>query len=100
MSAAITRDLHDTVICTCPDHSLFTGRLGYREYDREVLDTDVVRGQAPGASLFTLVVRGEIRADQHPRLAAVGRLVDVLTADVDSVVIVRRDGNREGPVEA
>src|SRR5260370_1393829 len=45
------------------------------------------------------VVQREVRADRLPGGAAVGRLMDVLAADVDPVVVVRRDRQRERPYE-
>src|SRR5262249_41598303 len=61
---------------------------------------DVVRREAAGALLPALVVQRQIGAYLLPALAAVGRLMDVLAAGVDLVVIVRRDVERRVPHEA
>src|SRR5213593_1987729 len=47
---------------------------------------------------MALVVRGQIGTDDAPALTAVRGLVDVLAAIVNAIVIVRRDGQRTGPV--
>src|SRR6185295_2699790 len=46
------------------------------------------------------VVERQIGADRLPGLAAVGRAMHELRPRIDRVVIVRRDGDRERPVEA
>src|SRR6202023_1292772 len=65
-----------------------------------VFHADVVGGQAARGLLAGLVVQGEVGADHLPGDAAVGGLVDVLAADVDPVVVMRGDGQRERPIEA
>src|SRR6185295_1743813 len=47
-----------------------------------------------------LVIERDVRTDLLPALTAVDRLVQVLAADVDLVVIVRRDVERRVPDEA
>src|SRR6185503_243697 len=70
-----------------------------REHHAGVLDADVVGRQAAGALLPRLVVQRQIRADHLPALSAVGGLMHVLAADVDLVVVVRRNRQRHRPVE-
>ena len=53
----------------------------------------------PETLLPALIVQRQVRADDLPAIAPVGGDVDVLTADVDLVVIVRRNQNREFPIE-
>src|SRR6202023_2976610 len=65
-----------------------------------VFHADVVGGEAAGDLLARLVVQGEVGADHLPGGAAVRGLVDVLAADVEPVVVVRGDGQRERPEEA
>src|SRR5262249_20349294 len=67
--------------------------------DAAVLDADVVGRQAARALLPALVVQRDVGADLLPALAAVGRLMQVLAADVNLVVIVRRDVERRVPHE-
>src|SRR6185503_14278713 len=61
---------------------------------------DVVRRQASRDLLVRFVVQREIGADLLPALTAIRRAVHVLTAGIDGVVIVRRERERERPVEA
>src|SRR5205807_8457881 len=47
-----------------------------------------------------LVIAGQVGTDDLPRLSAVCRDVHELAADINAVVIVRGDHQRELPVEA
>src|SRR5262245_51107865 len=67
--------------------------------DAAVLDADVVRRQTAGALLAALFVQREVGADLLPALAAVARLMEILAADVNLVVIVRRNMERRVPDE-
>ena len=68
--------------------------------DEGVLDADVVAGEPAGKLLARSCRWREIGADHLPALAAIRRTVDVLAADVQRVVIVRRHRERHRPVEA
>src|SRR5262249_53777892 len=61
---------------------------------------DIVAGQTAGKSHARFVVAGEIGADDLPGVALIGGDVDVLAAHVYLVVIVRRNRQRELPIEA
>ena len=98
--AAVPRQLQQAVVRAGPDDSRLFWRFCNREDDAPVLDPDVVGRQAAGALLPALVVQREVRTDLLPALTAVGRLVHVLAADVDSVPIVRRDRKRRRPHES
>src|SRR5439155_996240 len=98
--AAVARHLHQTIVGADPDHARLLRRLGDRVNDAAVLDADVVGRQTARACLSSLVVQREVWTDFLPALAAVGRLMQVLAADVDLVVIVRRDMERRVPDEA
>src|SRR5579864_2022043 len=98
--AAVLGELQLAVVGPGPDEARLQPRLGDREDDAGVLDADVVGGEAAGDLLARLVVQGEVGADHLPGGAGVGGLVDVLAADVDAVVVVRGDGQRERPEEA
>src|SRR5262249_10965375 len=97
--AAVARHLDEPVVGADPDHARLLRRLCNRVNDAAVLDTDVVGRQAARASLAALVVERDIGTDLLPALTAVGGLMQVLTADVDPVVIVRRDVERRVPEE-
>ena len=98
--AAVARELHQAVVGAGPDEPLLARRFGDAEDHARVLDADVVGREAAGAAHLRLVVERQVRADHLPALAAVGRAVHVLAADVDRVVIVRRDVQRRVPHEA
>src|SRR5439155_478390 len=98
--AAIARNLHQAVIGARPDDSRLPGRLGDSEYHARVLYADIVAGEAARKLLPALVVSCEIGTDDFPGVAAVGGDVDVLAADVNAGMIVRRNGDGELPVEA
>ena len=59
------------------------------EVHRILLDAEVVRRDAAGYLLVFLVVRRKVRTDDLPAMAAVGRLVNVLTSDINAIVVVR-----------
>ena len=46
------------------------------------------------------IVGGEVRTDHRPTLPTVARAVHMLAANVDPGVVVRRNRNGEGPLEA
>ena len=95
----ITCDLHLAVIGASPDDPLLLRRLRDREHDAGIFDADVVRCETAGNLKARLVVEREIGADLLPALAAVRRAVHVLRPGIHDVVIVRRDRERERPVE-
>ncbi len=98
--AVVARHLQQAVVGAGPDQALLLRRLRDAIDDARVLHADVVRGEAAGAAHLRAVVERQIRADHLPALTAVGRPVDVLAADVDRVVVVRRDVERRVPHEA
>src|SRR5262249_20225645 len=98
--AAVARHLHEAVVGAGPDEAGLLRRMGDGVDDVEGLHADVVRREPAGALLLALVVERQIRTDLLPALTAVGRLMDELTADVDLVVIVRRNVERRVPDEA
>ena len=100
MRAGVARDLELSVVGACPHHAFLTRRLGDRKHDARVLDADVVRRQPSGALLAAPIVQRQVGTDHLPRLAAIGRPVHVLRPRVDRVVIVRRNRQGKGPVEA
>src|ERR1043166_5186905 len=65
-----------------------------------MLDADVCAGQSAGESLLALVVGREIRTDHLPTLTVVSRLMNKLAADINLLMIVRRDRERKRPDEA
>ena len=85
-----------------PDHPLLRRARRDREDGGEVLGGADVEGEA--AALLLLlplgVVGRQVRADRRPAGAAVGRLVDVLAADVDRGRLERVLRQGGVPVEA
>src|SRR5205085_11008711 len=65
-----------------------------------IFDAHLVRREPARDLLLGLVVPGEIRRDDLPALAPVGRDVHVLAAGVDLVVVPGRDRERRVPDEA
>ena len=91
---AIASDLHLTIVCAGPNRAGFLRRFGDREDYARVFDADVVASQTARKSLLALVIQSQIGTDHLPAISAVGGLMNELAADVDLVVIVRR--NRQG----
>ena len=96
---AVASDLHLAIVCARPNRSRFFRRFSYGENYAGVFDADVVARQSAGESLLAFVVLSQIGADDLPAIAAVGCLMNELTADVNLVVIVRRDRQRHRPHE-
>src|SRR5690349_1732990 len=100
MCAAVARDLHYAVIGSGPDLSLFHRRLSQREDHASVFDAEVIDSEAAGVTEHGFVIECEIGADGLPSLSAISGLVHILATHIDSIVVVRRDGERIGPVHA
>src|SRR5439155_2257954 len=60
---------------------------------------DIVGSQTAGNLLPALVVPGQVRADDLPTVAGIRGHVDVLAADVNTVVIVGGDEDGKLPVK-
>ena len=99
-SAVVPADVDQTVVRSGPDHALFQRRLGDREQYRGVRGTGVIRRETARLALQFGVVGGQVGADDLPGAAAVVGAMNVLAAGVDDVVVVRRDREREGPLES
>src|SRR5215471_7149619 len=98
--AAVAGQLQQTIIGSRPDHAGFLRRFGNGEHHAGIFHADVIRCETAGAAHSTLVVAGQVRADDLPAVAAVGGYVHVLAAHVHLIMVVRRDRDRELPVEA
>ena len=98
--ATVACDVQQAVHRASPNQVLHQRRLGDRKEHRHVLNKQVVDHDTAGRLLLSAVVRGKIGGDQRPALTTVRRLVHELRAHIHRVVIVRRDGDREGPLEA
>src|SRR5215471_14418768 len=97
--SSVASHLNNAVVGARPDQAFLEARLGDSKHDAGVLHADVVSGQAAGESLLALVIVSQVGADDLPALARIGRLVNVLAAHVNLVVIVWRDCKRHGPNE-
>src|SRR5260370_8945265 len=98
--AAVARYLYQAVVTASPDHALLFGRFGERENDANILDTDVVAGEAAGELHFALGVACQIRTDYFPTVSLIRCVVDVLAGDVNAIVAVRRESARTFPLSA
>ena len=92
--------MHLAVIRAGIEHALLRRRLVERVDHAAVFDTDVVRRQAAGDLLPVLVVRRKVRTDYLPALAPVRRAVHVLAGHEERIRVVRREQQRERPLEA
>ena len=98
--SAVERNMYESVVGPGPNHALFHGRFRDRKENGDVCGPGVVQCEPARALLFELVVGREVRAQYLPALATVHRHVDVLATHVDAFVIVRRNVDRKGPLEA
>ena len=87
------------VVGARPDQPRLRRTLVNRVDHAAVLHPDVVGGEAAGDGLPLAVVGGQVRADLLPALAAVRGAVDMLAAHIDGVAVVRREEQREDPLE-
>src|SRR5215831_123718 len=95
--AAIAGDLHLAIIGAGPNRAGCLRRFRNRKDDAGVFNSNIVAGQPARESLLAPVVQRQIGTDFLPAVAAVSRLMHVLAADIDFVVIVRRDRQRHSP---
>src|SRR5262249_6493158 len=98
--AAVAGQLQQTIIGSSPDHAGVLRRFGNSEHHAGIFHANVVRCETAGAAHSALVVARQVRTDDLPAVAAVGGYMHVLAADVHLVMVVRRDRDRELPVEA
>ena len=98
--SAVARDLHESVVRACPDHTRLFRGLRDGENRARIFHADVVGSESAGDLLPALVVAGQVGADDLPAIPTVRRDVDILAAHVNFIVIVRRNRNRELPVES
>src|SRR5215831_8251249 len=95
--AAIAGDLHLAIIGAGPNRAGCLRRFRNRKDDACVFNSDIVAGQPARESLLAPVVQRQIGTDLLPAVTAVSRLMHVLAADINFVVIVRRDRQRHSP---
>ncbi len=80
--------LHQAIVGAGPDQAFFQGDSARAKTQQPYVGLRVVRREATGSFLLALIIGREIGADHCPTVATIGRLVHVLAADIDSVVIV------------
>src|SRR5215213_4848860 len=92
--------MDEPVVGASPEYALAVRRLGQGE-DRAVdLGTGVVPRYRPTGRLqLVRVVPSQIRADDLPTAAEVGRAEKDIAGDIELVRGMRREQNREGPIE-
>ena len=101
ISAAVPGHVHQAVVGAAPQEAGLEVRFGRGENGGVVLDARVVLGNGPaGGDQLLGLVAGEVRADDVPAAAAVGRDVEVLRAGVQLLGIVGGEEDREVPLEA
>src|SRR5215204_4290660 len=92
--------MDEAVVGASPENALAVRRLGQRE-DRAVdLGAGVVPRYRPAGRLqLVRVVPGQIRTDDLPTAAEVGRAEKDIAGDIELVRGMRREQNRESPIE-
>ena len=96
----ISRELYQAVVAARPNQSLLHRRFSNREDGVVGLDAGVVAGDRTARPfLLRFVVARQIGANHIPAVSAVGRAEDDLRAVIDHLRVVRRGGNRRGPLE-
>lgn len=99
--AVVASDVHQSVVGPRPDLALGERRERDREDGVVDLDPGVVAGdRAAGPLLLLLVVPGQVGADRRPGPAAIARAEKDVGAVIELLRIVRRNGDRRGPLEA
>ena len=93
-------ELDLAVVGADPDLSLCQGREGQGEDRRPHRRARVVEGQPAGTTHELGIGGGQVGAHDLPALTAARGAVDDVGADVDLLVIVRRDRDGERPLEA
>ncbi len=98
---AILRDMHQAIVSADPEHALLMGRLGEGK-DRAVgLRAGVVPGDWTARRLQLLrIVAGQVRTDDVKTGGVVPRPEEMVPADIERLLIVRRQVDRVGPLEA
>ena len=97
----VARDVHAAVVTARPEHAGLRARLGKREHRAVDLRARSVLGDrtARGPELLGIGAR-QIGADRLPGPAVVPRAEDPFAAGVEHARVVRREGQREGPLKA
>ena len=99
-AAAVARHLRLAVVGAGPDHATLHRRLGDPHDHPCILHADVVRRESTRATHPRAIIAREVGADQLPTLPVVARDMHMLTACVERLGIMRRDMDREVPLEA
>src|SRR5438270_7764234 len=93
--------MYQTVIGAGPEYATFQRRLREREDGAVVLGAGVVFGyRSAGGIKLRRVIARQIRTDDLPGCAFVGRPEDLVARDIQHVGVVWRDERRKGPLEA
>ena len=96
----VTRDVHESVVRSRPQHTALDRRLREREHRAVVLGSGVVlRDRAARCAEALRIVARQVGADGLPRLALVARSEDPVAAVVEHVRVVRGQRDRRCPLE-
>src|SRR5262245_20153119 len=99
--ASVFRYVNKAVVRAAPEYAFFDWRLGSRENRAVILDRGVVLGDRTARrAQLRFVIAGQVRADRGPELAFVGCFEQHIAGRVQRVGIVRREKDREVPLEA
>ena len=99
--AAILRNMHQAIIRACPEKSALQRRFAEGKDCAIVLCADIILGDwAAGGSHLALVVACEVGTDHLPTAPFIGGTEDVVASRIQHIWIVRREQDRERPLEA
>ena len=97
--SGVAGDLQLAVVGPGPDAALLDRRFGNGENGAAQFHRQVVVGQASRRPQHIGIIECEVGADDFPASAGVRRPMNELAAYVDCVVVMRRNSDRERPLE-